>query len=261
MKITQIPTQDLKKIFYVFNRRIGIFIIFVFILFFDSIYFAENFTNSQLPINIIMSLGFLALYFRANKRTKELMIYAVIIGFGGEYLFSRVLNMYTYRLENVPFYVPIGHAALYGRIFMFSKAPIVRKHHKAVEELFAIMILFVASIYLIFLNDIFGFVMTVCVFLLLWKRPKDRLFFFSMYILVVILEIGGTAFGAWKWPEVAFNTFSFLPSNNPPSGISLFYFLLDIGCFIIYTTRHKIAWKRLKNKNKLMPSKKADSHK
>jgi len=251
MKILEVPKQDVKAIFYVFSRRIGIFIIFVFILFFDSIYFTEHVVNSQLPINIIMVIGFLVMYHRANTRTKELMIYAVILGFGGEYLFSRGLNMYTYRLENVPLYVPLGHAALYGRIFMFSKAPIVRKYHKAVEELFAVIILLFATIYLLFFGDLFGFVMTSFVFLLLWKRPKERLFFFSMYILVAILEIGGTSFGAWKWPSIGFNAFHFLPSNNPPSGISLFYFLLDIGCFFIYTKRHKAPWERLKNIRKI----------
>ena len=174
------------------------------------------------------------------------MVYAVVLGFAGEYFFSRFLGMYTYRLENVPLYVPIGHAALYGRIFMFSKASIVRKHHKAIEQLFAIAISIFATIYLVFFTDIFGFVMTICVFLLLLKRPKDRLFFYSMYILVAILEIGGTAFGCWKWPTIGFGVFEFFPSNNPPSGISLFYFLLDVSCFFIYTQRNKIAWKRLK---------------
>jgi hypothetical protein len=246
MKIAAIPKKDLKAIFYIFSRRIGIFIGFVFILFFDSIYFAEQFTNAQWPINIMMGIGFLVMYYRANLRTRELMLYAVILGFAGEYLFSKGLQMYTYRLANVPLYVPFGHAALYGRIFMFSKAPIVRKHHKAVEELFAVVIILLATLYLLLFRDVFGFVMTFFVFLLLWKRPKDKLFFFAMYILVAILEIGGTAFGAWSWPEMAFDTFRFLPSNNPPSGISLFYFLLDIGCFFLYTKRHKTLWNRLK---------------
>ena len=136
-----------------------------------------------------MIFGFIVMYWRANPRTKELMIYAVILGFGGEYLFSRGLNMYTYRLENVPLYVPLGHAALYGRIIMFSKAPVVRKYHKKIERLFGICIGIFATVYLIFFSDVFGFVMTICMFLLLWKRPKDKLFFFSMYILVAILEI------------------------------------------------------------------------
>ncbi|MFY9241892.1 MAG: hypothetical protein WAO74_02575 [Polaribacter sp.] len=247
MLILQVLKKDLKQIISIFNRKIGLFILFVFVLFFDSKWFVSNVLNSQVVINILMLVGFLGLYFRSAPRVKELMIYAVIIGFFGEYLFSRILGMYTYRLENVPFYVPIGHAALYGRIFMFSKASIVRKHHKAIEQLFAFTIAIFATIYLVFFTDVFGFVMTICVFLLLLKRPKDRLFFYSMYILVAILEIGGTAFGCWKWPSIAFGVFEFLPSNNPPSGISLFYFLLDVGCFVLYTQRHKIAWRRLKN--------------
>lgn len=247
MKILSIPKEDLKQIISIFNREIGRFVFFVFVLFFDSIYFTENISNSQIWINILMLAGFFKMYFRSTPRVKELMIYAVILGFAGEYFFSRFLGMYTYRLENVPLYVPIGHAALYGRIFMFSKASIVRKYNKAIEQLFAITIAIFATIYLIFFADVFGFVMTICVFLLLLKRPKDRLFFYAMYILVAILEIGGTAFGCWKWPAIGFNVFEFLPSNNPPSGISLFYFLLDISCFFIYTQRNKLAWKRLKN--------------
>jgi hypothetical protein len=251
MKFLSIPKVDLQQIIAIFNREIGRFIFFVFVLFFDSLYFSKNATNSQAIINILMFAGFLKMYFRATPRVKELMVYAVIIGFFGEHLFSRVLEMYTYRLENVPLYVPLGHAALYGRIFMFSKASVVKKHHKAIEQLFGIFIAIFTTIYLAFFADIFGFLMTVCVFLILWKRPKDRLFFLAMYILVAILEIGGTAFGCWKWPETAFGIFNFLPSNNPPSGISLFYFLLDISCFFVYTQRHKITWLRLKNIRKI----------
>ena len=251
MQILNIPKEDLKRIISIFNREIGRFIFFVFVLFFDSIYFSENVTNSQTLINILMLVGFFKMYFRSTSRVKELMIYAVFLGFAGEYLFSRGLSMYTYRLENVPLYVPIGHAALYGRIFMFSKASIVRKYNKAIEQFFAITIGIFAIIYLTFFMDVFGFVMTICVFLLLWKRPKDRLFFYSMYILVAILEIGGTAFGCWEWPSTAFGVFPFFPSNNPPSGISLFYFLLDISCFFIYTKRHQLAWLRLKKHKKI----------
>ena len=247
MKILKVPKNDLKKLGYIFLRKPGIFIGFIFILFFDGTFFAENYTSSQFPINILALLSFFWMYKRATPRVRKLMIYAVFLGLLGEYFFSVYLGMYTYRLENVPWYVPLGHAALYGRIFMFSKAPQVRKHHKAVEQLFALIIALFATSYLLLFNDVFGFVMTIGVFLFLWKRPKDRLYFFSMYVLVAILEIGGTAFGAWKWPSIAFDTFSFLPSNNPPSGISLIYFLLDVGCFFIYINRHKIVWKRLKN--------------
>ena len=120
MNFFEIPKEDLKKIIAVFNRKIGLFVFFVFVLFFDSTYFSEKITSSQVVINVLMLAGFFALYFRSTPRVKELMLYAVVIGIGGEYLFSRILHMYTYRLENVPLYVPIGHAALYGSCLLYT---------------------------------------------------------------------------------------------------------------------------------------------
>jgi len=246
MQFLKIPKADVKTIIVIFFREAGLFIAAVFLLFFDGIYFNRNVIESQLMLNILMGLAFLAMLYRANSRARKLMVIGVVLGFIGEHFFSRVLGMYTYRLDNVPLYVPFGHGVLYARIFRFSKASLVKKYHKQIESFLSILMIIVAAIYMLFFNDLFGFIMTVVVFLILWKRPKDRLFFFSMYMLVVVLEIGGTAFGAWKWPNTAFGIFEFLPSNNPPSGISLFYFLLDIGCFVFYIQLNKKAWKRLK---------------
>ena len=249
MKILKVPKNDLKKLGYIFLRKPGIFVGFIFILFFDGTYFTEHFVNSQLPINILAILSFFWMYKRASKRVRKLMIYAVFLGLLGEYFFSIYLGMYTYRLENIPWYVPFGHAALYGRVFIFSKDALVKKYHKAIEQLFTIIIIVFALVYLVFFTDVFGFVMTIAVFAILYFRPKDRLYFYTMYIIVALLEIGGTAFGAWKWPSIAFDTFSFLPSNNPPSGISLFYFLLDVSCLFVYILFHQKIWKRHKSIN------------
>ena len=246
IQLFKITKKDLKTIVKIFFREAGLFIATVFLLFIDGVYFNEHIFKSQTMLNVLMVLAFAAMLYRANPRVRELMIIAVILGFIGEHFFSKVLGMYTYRLENVPLYVPFGHGVLYARIFRFSKASLVKKYHKEIESFLALIMIVVSTTYLLFLNDVFGFVMTVLVFLILWKRPKDRLFFFSMYVLVVVLEIGGTAYGAWKWPEIGFGVFEFLPSNNPPSGISLFYFLLDIGCFVVYTQMHRKAWKRTK---------------
>jgi hypothetical protein len=251
MQILKVPKQDLKQIFAVFFKEVVFFIFAVFFLFFDGNYFNENILETQNAVNVCMILAFFAMFYKANPRVRTLMIIGVILGFIGEHFFSRILHMYTYRLENVPLYVPFGHGVLYARIFRFSKASIVKKHHKAIESFLTLLIVLIATFYLIAFFDIFGFLMTIGVFLILLIQPNHKLFFLTMYILVVILEIGGTAFGAWKWPEIAFGIFEFLPSNNPPSGISFFYFLLDIGCFVFYITIHRKAWKRLKNIRKL----------
>ena len=79
-------------------------------------------TNAQTYANISMLIGFSVTFCSINKRMKELMIFAVIIAVFGEYLFSIAFGMYTYRLENVPHYIPLGHAIVYVGVLYFSKA-------------------------------------------------------------------------------------------------------------------------------------------
>tara|TARA_R110002072_G_scaffold302714_1_gene487913 strand:- start:2948 stop:3709 length:762 start_codon:yes stop_codon:yes gene_type:complete len=246
-----IPKTDFLKILSVFVRRIGLLFLFVIALYFDGTHFASIFPDAQLLTNAFMFLAFGILYYRSVKRTRELMIYGVLIGFAGEYLFSIVLDMYTYRLGNLPWYIPFGHGAVYARTHMFAKASITRKYAKQINTLFYIIISIFALIYLIAFHDIFGFIMTLGVFGMLVIRPKDRLFFLTMYVVVAVLEIGGTAYSTWSWPSTAFGVFDFLPSNNPPSGISLFYFLLDVSCFMIYIIINRKTWKRFKSIKRL----------
>ncbi|WP_232456998.1 hypothetical protein [Polaribacter sp. SA4-12] len=155
--------------------------------------------------------------------------------------------MYTYRLDSIPIYVIFGHPIIYARVFVFSKSSIIKKHHKLIENILYSFVSLFSLAYLWFFNDVFGFVMTIGVFALLIKKKKERVFFLTMYIVVAILEIIGTKFGCWKWPDVAFGIFNFLPSNNPPSGISLFYFILSFGAHNIYILRHKELGARFKN--------------
>jgi len=235
------------KILTVFIRRIGLLFFSFIFFYFDGTGFSAMYENVQIGPNILMLVAFLVLYKRSVKRTRKLMIYAVIIGFIGEYLFSIVLGMYTYRLSNLPFYIPLGHAVVYARTYCFSKASIIKKYHKEIVRCLFFGIVIFSLFYLIVFNDIFGFVMTIAVFLVLINRPKDRLFFLTMYVVVAVLEIIGTVYEVWSWPDTAFGVFPILKSHNPPSGISLFYFLLDIGCFVIYTQFNSKTWKRFKN--------------
>jgi len=118
---------------------------------------------------------------------------------------------------------------------------------KSIEKIFTIAILIYASLFLIFANDIFGFVMTLLTVFILQFRPRERMMYLTMYIVVAFLEIIGTSYQSWYWPDTAFGLMPFLKSANPPSGISFFYFGLDLGCLWLYKQRHKIAWKRMKH--------------
>lgn len=241
-----------KSTFYATYKTLGLLYLFIVVgLFLDSVYMVQITENAQLYANTIMVVVFAITFLKINKRLKEQMLAAVIIGYFGEYLFSMLLGMYTYRLENIPHYIPFGHAFVYAAVLCFSKAASIKKYHVFLEKFFTIYIFIYATVFLIFKFDVFGFVMIIATLLILRNKPKERLFFLTMYISVAILEIIGTTYQCWWWPTTAWDVIPFLPSHNPPSGISLFYFLLDLGTLWMYKKRHKLAWKRMKNIRKI----------
>ena len=195
--------------------------------------------------------AFLVMFYSSSKKLKEQMVYAVIIGFLGEHLFSLVFKMYTYRLGNVPIYVPFGHAILYRVVVRFSKNPLIVFHRDQIEKLFAIFIIIYGTLFLVFANDVLGFIMSLLVIILMMFRPKERLFYFSMYVVVAYLEIIGTTYQCWYWPKIFCNSVPFLPSANPPSGISLLYFLLDLSTLLLYNVMHSKGCRRRLRMNKL----------
>ena len=244
--------KDTSSLFAAFYKTLGyLFLFILFGLFLDSTFFIDNYSNNQWIPNISMFIGFVFVYFRATEKIRQLMIHAVIIGIVGEYLFSVVLGMYTYRLGNVPHYVPPGHALVLVATMYFCKKSVVKQYKKVLEIALAIFIFLYGLLFLIFANDVFGFVMTLAVLFLLRNKPRERLFYYTMYIVVAFVEIVGTSYECWKWPPTAWDVIPFLKSSNPPSGISLFYFLLDLGSLWIYKKRHKTAWARMKNIRKL----------
>jgi hypothetical protein len=140
---------------------------------------------------------------------------------------------------------------VYISVLYFSKASAIKKHSLSLQKFLSIFIFIYATVFLIFKNDVFGFVMTLATLFILRNKPRERLFYLTMYITVAFLEIVGTNYMCWKWPETAWGVFDFLPSHNPPSGISFFYFLLDLGTLWFYKQRHKSTWKRMKNIRKI----------
>ncbi|CAL2087135.1 hypothetical protein [Tenacibaculum sp. 190524A02b] len=213
----------------------------------DSKFVAQNYYEHAQEVIVLLIIPLYGyLFYKATPRAKELLIYALLIGIVGEYLFSATFGMYTYRLQNIPHYIPPGHAIVFLLVYYFNRKPKVQQHKKHIEFFCLILIIPFATYYLIVKNDVLGFICTLLIFYFLRKHPKERMFYLVMYTVVAITELIGTSLECWSWPTMAFNKFTFLPSANPPSGISLFYFGLDRGTMSFYKRRHKTAWLRLK---------------
>ena len=248
-------SKNRRLLFFSFFKTIGYLFLFIVVgLFLDSTYMHGVISQTQHIATAVMFIGFATLYLRSSARLREQMLYAVVIGYIGEHLFSIELGMYTYRLENVPHYVPLGHAIVLVATIYFCKKAVVRQYKVLLERFLTVSVLVYATLFLIFAGDVFGFVMSLAVLLLLRNKPRERLFYLSMYVVVAFLEIIGTNYQCWYWPETAYDVIPFLKSANPPSGISLFYFLLDLGSLWLYKKRHKVAWSRMKEVRRITES-------
>lgn len=248
-----LETKDRHKLTKAFLKKIGLIVLFTASLYLDSKHLAGIFSYGQELMNVLSVIAFLVLYKHSVLRTRKLLIYTLLLGTIGEYLFSIVLNMYSYRLSNIPFYILFCHPVMYERVYSFSKDPIIRHYKSQIIKIFYVAILMLTFFYLLVYNDVFGFILTA-IFLLISMLKKAKgivLYLLTRYIIIAIGELGGTIYGVWEWPDTAFGIFTFLPSHNPPSGISLFYLLLDVTCFVIYTQVDKNTWKRFKSRQKL----------
>jgi hypothetical protein len=238
--------------FSAFFKTLGVLFFYIFLgLLLDSVFMVENYQDLQWFANLLMVLVFSITFFKGGPRIKEQMLYIVLIAVIVEYTFSIGTGMYTYRLENVPHYIPMGHALVYVAVVYFTKTPYSKNNKRVLEKVFTLLIITIAITFLIFKNDVFGFVLTIATLLILRKKPRERMFYLTMFIAVSYLEIVGTAFECWWWPTTAWDNIPFLPSANPPSGISFFYFGFDLVTLWLYKKRHKIAWLRMKNIRKM----------
>lgn len=216
-------------------------------LFLDSQMMADRLEYSQWLTNGLVLLCFTWVYFKATRKIKKLMLYGVGLAFLGEVVFSIVLGMYEYRLANVPIYVPLGHSLVYAAVFYIHKEKVIQRHKTMITSVLYWGMITYSSLWLIFDQDLLGFLCMLVVVLLLKKKTGNELFFLIMFFMVVYLELLGTYYDCWVWPDTWFSTISFITSSNPPSGISVFYFGFDIGCLWIYKQLNSQKWKRMKS--------------
>lgn len=209
-------------------------VLLVAILFIDSQAMAERFAYGQWLANLITCGFFIGMLYVASPRLRRLMLIGLFIATAGEVLFSLILGMYEYRLENIPLYVPPGHCILYATIFLLARDPwVMRNRERIIVIGYGIAAAFSLS-WLLAYQDVFGFLCFAAFSLLIYRRPDSRLFFVTMFLLVAYLELLGTYFQCWVWPPTLLDLRSAIPSANPPSGIAIFYLGFDIGCLGFY---------------------------
>jgi hypothetical protein len=141
----------------------------------------------------------------------------VVIATLGEIIGSLVWGLYGYRLENLPSFVPPGHGLVY--LAGLSLAALLARHATALLLVAGLVaaIWGVAGVTVLPASDVSGTI--GCAFLigvLVWAR---RPVYAGVFMVVVGLELYGTALGTWTWQPTVPGLG--LSQGNPPSGVAL----------------------------------------
>jgi hypothetical protein len=186
----------------------------------------------QRALGLITWLVLLALLRGESRQVRAQVAVVVVYATCIEYLASPLLGVYTYRLHNVPAFVPPGHGMVYlgalalGRSALFTayRRPVVYGT-LAVAGLWAAWGLLLAQ-----RNDAFGAIMFafLAAFLLAGRAPTV---YAGAFVICSYLELVGTRVGTWTWsthdPTGLFGV------GNPPSGIPGGYCFFDAAALTV----------------------------
>jgi len=160
-----------------------------------------------------------------EERLRALLVVAVATCM--EVVGSILWGVYTYRLHNLPLFVPPGHGLVYLTGMRLTQTSLVARRPRAFVAAVALFAggWALAGLTVLPRLDASGALGTavVLVFLLRGRAPA---LYAAVFLVVAMVELSGTAAGVWAWKP--FVPGLELPSGNPPSGAASGYVLFDI---------------------------------
>jgi hypothetical protein len=161
-----------------------------------------------------------------EDRARALLV--VVVATCAEVIGSILLGAYTYRLENLPAFVPPGHGLVFLAGLRISRSGPVRRHPRAfLAAVIAIVAAWgLAGLALLGRTDVLGAI-TGALLIYVLLRGRAATLYAAVFLVVGFLEIYGTSIGAWHWASTTPDTP--LSAGNPPSGIAGVYVLFDVA--------------------------------
>jgi hypothetical protein len=155
----------------------------------------------------------------AGEERHALMI-CLLIATTGEVILSLGWGLYTYRLGNIPLFVPPGHV-----LMLLLGLSLARVMSQAV----AYAILGCAALYSLAAAaagvDTLGATLFLILGVSALGMPSQRRLYASTFVLSLLLELYGTWLGNWTWTREVPATA--LVTTNPPGVVGSFYCALD----------------------------------
>ena len=163
-----------------------------------------------------------------RAQTAVVVVFATAV----EYVFSPTLEVYNYRFDNVPAFVPPGHGLVYLSAFALGHAALVQRHRRAAV---ALVLLTGAAwaLYGVLLSDrpdALGAFWYLCLVLFMLFGPSQPVYL-GAFVAVSWLELVGTHLGTWEWSTR--DPTGWVSIGNPPSGAAGGYGWFDLAGLLV----------------------------
>jgi hypothetical protein len=174
----------------------------------------------QVATNVVAWLVFLFVLRPLPAPDRRTLLLCVLIATLGECFLSLAWGLYSYRLDNIPLFVPPGHALLF--VLGLMLAP-----HLTNRVVWAVPLAAAPFVLLLAVTgaDTLG-VPLYALFVLCLIVGRAKKLYAAMFVLALAMEIYGTWLGNWVWVEQA--PWLGLATLNPPLAAGAFYCVLDL---------------------------------
>jgi hypothetical protein len=179
----------------------------------------------QLALGVLTCALLVAALTRVSVERRAQALGVVAFATIGEVTGSLIWGVYSYRLHNLPLFVPPAHGLVY--LTGLSLAVSARAHPRALVVLAAAAATTWAVLGLTLLpqRDVAGAIGVPLLLLFLW-RGRNRSVYAGVFLVVAALELYGTAIGTWRWAHEVPGLG--IPDGNPPSGVAAGYVWFDV---------------------------------
>jgi hypothetical protein len=151
----------------------------------------------------------------------------VVVATCAEVVGSIIWGVYTYRLENLPSFVPPCH----GLVYLAGVSLAAAASNRLLQGWLVRVALVgaigwgIAGVTVLPRTDVGGAIgaALLAVYLIRGRAPE---IYAGVFLVVAWLELYGTAIGTWEWAAVIPGTS--VPQGNPPSGVASGYVWFDI---------------------------------
>ena len=160
---------------------------------------------------------------RPERRAQALLVVAVATC--AEITGSIIWGVYSYRLENLPLFVPPGHGIVY--LAGLALAAAAARHERVLVSAALVAVNVWAAVGLLGVPrlDVGGAIGAVLLSYFL-VRGRAAAIYAGVFLVVAGLEVYGTAIGTWTWAAEIPGTG--IPNGNPPSGVASGYVWFDL---------------------------------